>query len=203
MANYYKHTRSLSLEALSEAVVVLQCLDRLPAAVTSIDSTVGILSVCACLHTCMCVWACTVQACAFMYLLASSPYKSHWTRAQRELLVLAIVAKVVQWSNAYHSCLWNGSSFQCLSVSTASPRTCSCLLISFNKHQIPQQVFLCTCEADEVCLLACGRKTGIKKKISFVMTVNFWGAYFALCNSSPHMYLRGFVPSYQLLSYHS
>lgn len=41
MANYYKHTHSLSLAVLSEVVVVLQCLDSLPAAVTSIDSSVG------------------------------------------------------------------------------------------------------------------------------------------------------------------
>lgn len=55
IANYYKHTRSLSLSALSEAVVVSQCLDSLPAAVISIDSSVGMESVCACLHMCMCV----------------------------------------------------------------------------------------------------------------------------------------------------
>lgn len=60
-----------------------------------------------------------------------------------------------------------------IAVSTALPRTCSCLLISFNKHQIPQQVFLCTCEVVEFCLLACGCEMGIKDKISFVMTLNF------------------------------
>ena len=91
----------------------------------------------------------------------------------RELLVLVIMVKVVQWSDAYDSCFWNGGSFQGLSVTIALPRACSCLLVSFNKHQIPQQVSLCTCEADEVCLPALGRETGIREKISFIMTVNF------------------------------
>lgn len=195
MANYYKNTHSLSLAALSEEAVALQRLNSLPAAVPSIDSSVGMQGVCICLHVCVCACVSTYSAggCIHVPACPFAMLESHWTRALRELLVPAIVVKVVERSDAFHSCLWNGSSLQCLSVRSALPRACSRLLISFNKHQIPRQVSLCTCEADEVCLLARGREVGIKEKISYVITTIFKVHSFVLFNVCPHMYLRGFV----------
>lgn len=154
MANYYKtHTFPFTCSAVRRGCCI--AVFRQPVRSCYIHGFKCGIAGCVCMLSYVRVWARTVQyrqihVPACLYAI----FESRWTWALTELLVLVIVVKVVQWSNAYDSCLWNGNSFQCLSVRTALLRACSCLLISFNKHQIPQQVFLCTCEADEVCTWA-------------------------------------------------
>lgn len=106
MVNYYKHTRSFSLSALSEEAVALWCLDSLLAAVTSTVSSVGRQGVGACLPTyvCVCEQALYRRAHSCTCLLL---HHRHWTRALRKPLVLVIVVKVVQQSDLYDSCWWN------------------------------------------------------------------------------------------------
>lgn len=70
MANYYTHTLSLAL--LSEVAVALQCLDSLPAAVTSTDPIVRM----------QCVSMYTTGA-AFRHLHASLLIECNSTGAER------------------------------------------------------------------------------------------------------------------------
>lgn len=71
----------------------------------------------------------------------------------------------------FHIFLTNSTSFLPLSLSSALLGACSRTLISFNKHQIPEQAILCTCEtAGErgVCVY----RAEMQEKICFVMTVS-------------------------------
>lgn len=98
-------------------------------------------------------------------------------------------------SKTHYSCWTNGSRVHRLSVIAAPLRACPCLLLSFNKHKIPQQVFLRTCEADEGCLGAHGCETEIKMKIKFC---HDWGEFLNILCISPCINLQGFVQAYPL-----
>lgn len=61
------------------------------------------------------------------------------------------------------SCLRTGGSFCHLSLSGASRRACPRTPASFNKHQIPEQVLLRTCEAWERAVCVQGRRKSLRK----------------------------------------
>lgn len=153
MANYYKHTRSLSLAALWEKAVAFQCLDSLSAAVTSLDSSAG-------LHARM-------RACVSTYNTEEAHSSTclppchirEWLDPSTDG---AAGAGDYGEGGSLERCVWQlFVEWQLISVPICHDCFAESLFLLvdfFQQQQIPQQVFLCTCVADEVSTWAWKRK---------------------------------------------
>lgn len=188
MANYYKH--ALSLAALSEEAVALQCLNR-PACSCSVHrfkyENAGRVRLLASVG----VWARTVQgrcihvpACLFAIL------ESQRTRAVRDLLVLALVVKVflfgrslsqllVEWQLIWVPVCQDGraeSLFLPVDLFQQTPNTTASLSLHlWGWWGLPASTWVWD-----------GNKRENKHCSDWIFEVRIY----VLCNFSPHMHLR-------------
>lgn len=136
------HSCRLSLAALSDVLVALQCLDRPPAAVTSMDSRAGMHAERARLHAFKEVRSGTVL---FPCRIKRAGGRRHWGPCWRwqlwrwrskETPLTAVCGMTARFSARLSGLLHREPVLACWALST--------------KHQIPQHVCFRTCEAKEV-----------------------------------------------------